>query len=196
MSALVTVVIPSIPTRAGNGLLDRALASVKAQTSRPAEVIVEFDDDRLGAAVTRDRGLRRVKTPYVAFLDDDDEFKDHHVASLLLYAQAHDADYVYPWYDVVGGTDPMSQFEGLPWDDAQPHQTTITTLVRTELAQAVGFGGEPEPDPNGGGVLVGGEDYRFTLDCMEKGAKIVHLSRRTWRWHHHGANTSGLPDRW
>lgn len=196
MSALVTVVIPSIPTRVDNGLLDRALHSVKMQTSRPAEVVVEIDEDRLGAGPTRNRGLMRVKTPYVAFLDDDDAFKPEHIDLLLDTMQGHDADYVYSWYDVIGGVDPMPQFFNLPWDNAQPHQTTITTMVRTELAQSVGFGGEPEPDPNGGGIYVSGEDYRFTLGCMEKGAKITHLPRRTWQWFHHGANTSGLPNRW
>jgi hypothetical protein len=177
-------------------MLDRALASVKAQTYQPKDVIVEFDDSRSGAAATRQRGLTKVATPYVAFLDDDDEFLPEHLDLLLDTMQGWQADYVYPWYEVVGGTDPMPQFFGLPWDNEQPHQTTITTLVRTDLAQEVAFGGEPESDPNGGGFLVGGEDYRFTLGCMERGARIVHLPRRTWLWHHHGANTSGLPTNW
>jgi hypothetical protein len=196
MSDLVTVVIPSIPLRVDNGLLDRALASVKAQTSLPKEVVVEFDYDREGAGIIRTRGLAKVTTPYVAFLDDDDEFKPEHIDLLLDTMQAHGADYVYPWYDVVGGTDPMSQFENQPWDNEHPHQTTITTLVRTDLAQSVGFATPPMEDPNGGGIFVGGEDWRFTLGCMDQGAKIVHLPRRTWRWHHHGANTSGLANRW
>jgi hypothetical protein len=190
---VITVVIPSIPSRAK--MLDRALASVKAQTLRPERVVVEFDDDRLGAAATRQRGLEKVTTPWVAFLDDDDEFLPGPLCALFWTASLYDADYVYPWYEVVGGTDPMPQFFGQPWDPGRPHQTTITTLVRTDLAQSVGFGGEPSPDPNGGGAVVGGEDYRFTLACNESGARIHHLPERTWLWHHHGGNTSGLARR-
>jgi len=193
----ITVVTPSIPPRGEHGgILERALASVKAQTTRPKEVIVEFDEFRSGAPATRQRGLDRVKTEWTAFLDDDDEFRPEHLEVLRAAAQDAEADYVYSWYDVEGGQDPMPQFFGLPWDNAQPHQTTITILVRTSLAQEVGFGGEPEPDPNGGGIVVSGEDYRFTLGCMELGAKILHVPQRTWIWHHHGANTSGLPYRW
>jgi hypothetical protein len=116
----------------------------------------------------------------------------HHLAALTGTAAETDADYVYSWYDVVGGSDPMPMFFGQPWDNEQPHQTTVTTLVRTDLAQKIGFGGEPGEDPNGTGLHVSGEDYRFTLGCMYAGAKIVHRPERTWFWHHHGNNTSGL----
>jgi len=190
----VTVVMPTIPPRAA--MRDRALQSVRGQTRLPEAVVVEVDDAREGAAATRQRGLEAVETEWVAFLDDDDEFLPHHLESLHAAATALRADYAYSWYEVVGGIDPMPQFFGVPWDDAAPHQTTITTLVRTELALAVGFGGEPMEDPNGGGVTVGGEDYRFTLGCLAAGAVIYHLPARTWRWHHHGRNTSGLASRW
>jgi glycosyltransferase involved in cell wall biosynthesis len=189
---LVTVVIPSIPPRAA--MLARAVGSVLAQTNKDLDIIVQVDEERLGAAANRQRGLEQVDTEWVAFLDDDDEFLERHLQVCLDAAYEHDADYVYPWYNVINGGDPMSQFFGLPWDNNQPHQTTITTLVKTDLAQSIGFGGDPEPDPNGGGIIVGGEDYRFTLGCMEAGAKIHHVADRTWNWHHHGRNTSGLPN--
>lgn len=196
---MITVVIPSIPPRVE--LLNRALASVENQKLRPDRVVVEVDVDRSGAAVTRQRGLERVETPWVAFLDDDDEFLPEHLEACFVFALENDADYVYPWYTVITrqgktGHDPMPAFFGKPWDNDQPHQTTITTLVRTELAQSVGFQDSPGLDPNGGKVIVGGEDYRFTLGCMFAGAKIMHLPQRTWLWHHHGKNTSGLADRW
>jgi hypothetical protein len=87
-------------------------------------------------------------------------------------------------------------------------------LVRTELAQAVGYsapnrcerhkatgprGWHPDCVPPGCD-LVGGEDRRFALACYEAGAKIVHLPRRTWRFNYHGyeqhPNTSGQPANW
>ena len=190
----ITVVIPSIPPRIA--LLERALASVKAQILQPAEVIVEFDEDKTGAAATRQRGLERVATPWVAFLDDDDEFMPQHLSKLLAAAYEHDADYVYSWYEVVGGLDPRPEEAQLPWDREHPRQTTVTTLVQTDLAVAVG--GFVDPDDttlNSPDRHYAGEDWRFTQRVNEAGV-IYHLPEITWRWHHHGRNTSGLPARW
>jgi len=191
----ITVVIPSIAPRAK--LLERALASVETQILKPHEVIVEFDGDRQGAAATRQRGLARVTTPWVAFLDDDDEFLPEHLMRLYGAQQNTGADMVYSWYEVVGGTDPRPEEARLPWDPGHPRQTTVTTLVRTDLALAVGGFVDEEEDA----VLTSpdrhyaGEDWRFTRRINEAGT-IYHLPRVTWRWHHHGRNTSGLPGRW
>ena len=189
----VTVVVPTIPAR--RSLLRRALTSVDAQTLGDPEIVVEVDHSGEGAAATRQRGLEAVRTPWVAFLDDDDEFLPGHLEALRACAEWSGADYVYAWYEVVGGTDPMPGNFGRPFDPAAPVQTTITVLVRTDLAQAVGFRGGPVADPNGSGLTVGGEDHRFTLGCAAAGADVRHLPVRTWLWHHHGGNTSGLPAR-
>ncbi|WP_018502971.1 glycosyltransferase family 2 protein [Parafrankia discariae] len=191
MTSGVTVVIPTIPPRAG--LLARAVASASAQTLPPDALSVAVDTDRQGAWATRQRALDAVTTEWTAFLDDDDELGPHHIAILREHAESSGADYLYPWFVVAGGTDPLAQYFGQPWDDDAPHQTTIVTLVRTELAKAVGF---REP---GDGTVEGqraGEDWLFTLGCIKAGAKIYHVPERTWTWHHHGRNTSGLPDRW
>lgn len=191
----ITVVIPSIPPRMR--LLDRALASVKGQTLRPADVVVEFDEERLGAAATRQRGLERVTTQWTAFLDDDDEFLPRHLAALSDAANAKEADMVFSWYQVVGGMDPRPREFGLTWDPENPRQTTITTLVRTDLALSVGGFIDEEDDA----VLISpdrhyaGEDWRFTKRINEVGV-IHHHPEVTWRWYHHGNNTSGLPNRW
>ncbi len=76
----VTVVIPTIPER--SVFLRRALASVKSQTMQAEKVIVEVDAKYSGAAATRNRALKRVTTPWVAFLDDDDEFLPQHLDRL------------------------------------------------------------------------------------------------------------------
>lgn len=195
MNAQVTVVVPFHTQRETNGYLSRALASIQRQTLPDVKVIAIRDDLKQGAAATRHAGLMQVDTPWVAFLDSDDEMDPDHLARLLFFAGGCGADYVYPWFRIGGsGADPFPQFFGKPWDDNEPHQTTVTTLVKTELARSVGFihpdGGETFPDGN-----RAGEDWHFTLGCMARRAKIVHLPDRTWTWHHHGANTSGLPDR-
>lgn len=196
----ITVAIPAHAPRLTDGMLARALASAQAQTQPPAAISVAVDSAHDGAWTTRQRALEAVRTEWVAFLDADDEFMPEHLAKLHAAALEHEADYVFSYYMVrnVAGQDlphcdPLQGF-GRPWDDADPRQTTITTLVRTELAQAVGFISPPEQEEIHGQRL--GEDYVFTLGCLAAGARIHHLPERTWWWYHHGGNTSGQPDRW
>lgn len=178
----VTVVIPYHQQRVTNGMLARAVASVTAQTV-PVELITVEDTAGEGAAATRQRGIDQVTTPWVAFLDSDDELDPIHIEHLLACAEQHAADYVYPWFRVAGGSDPFPMFFGKPWDDSAPHSTTVTILVRTEIAQRIGFRG------------VYGEDWAFTLRCVADGVKIVHLPERTWTWWHGPQNSSGVPGR-
>lgn len=193
MTPGITVAIPSIPPRTLQ--LRRAVASVLDQILPASALSIALDHHREGAAATRQRALGGVRTEWVAFLDDDDEFLPQHLQRCLEHATETDADYVFPWFTIPQqpGWDPLNGF-GHPFDPASPRQTTITTLVRTELAQSVGFLHPPEGDLVGGNVW--GEDYQFTVGCVRAGAKIVPLHERTWLWHHHGHNTSGRPDRW
>ena len=183
----VTVVTPFHEQRRANGMLERAAASVRAQTV-PVHHILAEDIHHLGAAITRAHGLALVETEWTAFLDSDDEMDPDHIEQLLACAGETGADYVYPWFRVVGGTDPFPMFFGKPFDPAAPNSTTITILVRTELAKTVGFARDPA-------LQVSGEDFTFTLGCIAAGAKIVHLPRRSWTWFHHNGNTSGISSR-
>jgi hypothetical protein len=189
---VVNVVVPFLELRRANGLLDLAVRSVLAQTT-PVELVLAEDIHHMGAPLTRHCGLQLVETEWTAFLDSDDELDPTHIEQLLACAQDTGADYVYPWFRVRGGTDPFPMFFGRPWDDTAPHQTTITILVRTGLAQTVGFHEPPEDSTVGG--QRGGEDWYFTLGCLAAGARIVHHPARTWTWWHTGFNTSGRPDR-
>ncbi|MEU1787125.1 glycosyltransferase [Streptomyces sparsogenes] len=189
----ITVVIPTHPARVRNGMTKRAIGSVLGQTLPATSIVVEHDLTRAGAPATRDRGLRKVTTEWTAFLDSDDQLKPIHLERLMDCAVESGADYVYAWYEAVGfGADPLPHF-GRRFDPERPTQTTITILVRTELAQAVGFRQPPE------GALINGErygeDFQFTVECVKAGARIEHLPERTWLWNCHGANTSGRADR-
>jgi len=194
----ITVAIPSIPPRAA--MLGRALASVLAQELPAEAVSIAVDTGRQGAAVTRDRALRAVRTEYTAFLDDDDQMQPEHLRVLMEAAETSGADYVFSYYTVAGpdGTlmphvDPLQHF-GRPFDPEHPHQTTITVLVRTELAQDVGFRDAPDGELIDGQRF--GEDFLFTVECARAGVKFLHVPQRTWVWNHHGGNSSGRPDRW
>lgn len=180
-------------------MLNRALDSVSLQYLQPERIRVANDFTKDGAAINRDRGLAAVDTSYVAFLDDDDEFYVHHLADLYTVMVETDADLVYPWFDVIGGTDPFPMFEGRPWDDADPHQVPITFMAKTASLTAVGgFSGgfdinSTEVDEWGNRA---GEDYNMILKLVAANKKIVHHPFRTWAWHHHATNTMGLPTRW
>jgi glycosyltransferase involved in cell wall biosynthesis len=185
----VTVAIPTIPTEERRYMLERALMSVWMQTHPIADVAIAVDIERRGAWATRQRVLDRVTTPWVAFLDDDDEFMPQHIERLLACAAETHADYVFPWFEPIGGSDPMRHL-GKPFDPKHPHDTTTTILVRTELARRVGF------TPPAELARGGGEDWRFTLGCIAAGAKIVHLPERTWYYHGDRKGTLGMPFRW
>lgn len=189
----ISVVIPTHQARVKNGMTKRAVGSVFGQTQPAAAIIVENDLLGVGAAVNRNSGLQKVTTEWVAFLDSDDQLKSEHLDVLYKAAMETEADYVYSWYEAVGfGGDPLPHF-GKVFNPERPTQTTITTLVRTDLAQAVGF-----RNVTPGKLIDGeryGEDFQFTVEVIAKGGKIVHVPRRTWLWNCHGLNTSGLPTR-
>ncbi len=201
----ISVIIPAHPARARNGMLDRALASVHAQTLLPDAVHVAMDLDRQGAAATRQRALMAATTEFVAFLDSDDVFFPKHLEWLLRHQQETGADFCYSWFKVMqqfadGRTNileddpvfPVGHYLN-PFDPDDPIETTITTLVRTELAQKVGFRELNRGEANSG------EDRYFTLGCLAAGAKISHLVRKSWGWSHWQlpnatpGNTSGRP---
>ncbi len=71
IDAPVGVIIPYSPAHTPGDYLEEAIASVEAQ-SVPTEVHVVEDDAGRGPAWARNRGLDRVETRLVAFLDADD----------------------------------------------------------------------------------------------------------------------------
>lgn len=195
MSSGITVAIPSIPPRAK--MLTRALESVAAQRHPADAVSIAYDVDREGAARTRDRAVAAVLTPWTAFLDDDDEFYSTHLQALRMHQETTGADLVYPWFNVIGGTDPFPHWEGVPFEPDPLRQVPITYLIRTDLLREVGgFTGWHDDDTVDEWGNRAGEDYYLMGKLVAAGAKIVHLPQRTWIWHHDSHNTSGRADRW
>lgn len=194
----ITVIIPTIPPRSKT-LLPRALHSVMRQTLPAVAVAVATDTRKDGAPATRQRALEMARTPLVAALDDDDEFMPFHLHDLVQHMRDTNADYVYSWFHVVGhnghiyADDPVfppTHFTE-PFDPDNPIETTVTVLVKRDLAMEVGYHAlDRGHDANTG------EDYNFLLGCLKAGGKVSHLVKRTWFWHHDSGNTSGRPDRW
>ncbi len=208
----ITVVIPTIPPR--TALLNRAAESVAeassflvdAKLSVPVEIITSLDVDHTGSAATRNRALAVVDTEWVAWLDDDDEFLPHHLATLYRAAQATGADVVYSLPRVLdhnGRKIPRQpDWGGGPEFDPEllrrkAHIQT-TSLMRTERAQAVG--GFAFIQDETGAV---NDDHGIYLALLDAGAKFAHVHEETFIWRHHGygtpgvsGNTSGQGSRW
>lgn len=187
----ITVVITHVG-RPRADLLLRAIQSVQAQTLEPDSIVVSIDTPREGAAYCRQRGFEQVTTPLVAWLDDDDEFKPQHLERLRDTMIEQDADLIYPWYDVVNGSDPLT-IEGRPWAADNMGLFPVTYLVKSEVVRAAeGWapaGYTPEAPSHGG------EDWQLQCRMRENGAVMYHLNERTWNWWHQTGNSSGLPDR-
>jgi glycosyltransferase involved in cell wall biosynthesis len=188
-TADITVVTPTIPPRVCNGMLAASNTSVREQTLLPrGGISVALDVDKVGAALTRQRALDSVRTEWVAFLDDDDWLYPSHLEVLYNLVTSHDADYAYSWFD---GNDPFPMHRGRQMDPIQPHHTTMTVLVRTDLAMDVGFANHPDAPP-----AWSGEDWAFTLGCIARGARFIGTDEVTWHYNVHGGNTSGLATTW
>lgn len=203
----ISIVTPVHRARmAPGGMYFEAMDSVARQSLLPDAICTAIDIDGEGAAPTRQRALDMAQTKWVCFLDSDDMFMPRHLELLLRCALDRGADFVYSWFKIMQQTPdgrraileedpifPVTHYLN-EWDPANPIETTVTTLVRTELAQAVGF-----KVLDRGHDANSGEDFGFTLGCQAAGGKIVHLRRKTWIWRHAfkpdgtPINTSGLP---
>lgn len=200
----ISVVIPTIPIRVAR--LQDALRSVRSQTVLPDSVIIEYDHDHEGSAMTRSRGLAKVTTDYVAFLDDDDKFLPNHLEILLKAAEATGADVLYPGcivHDLEGreipGREEWGRY-GLPFDPdllRQKSYIPVTSLVRTRAAKMLGAHFEVTSNS----TIY--DDWNFYLRMLNGGAKFQHVKAKTWIWNHWGfgtpdrpGNTSGKGDRW
>lgn len=198
---LVTVVIPTIKPR--KMFLQRAVNSVRAQDMAnygAPQIEISIDRDHDGAAFVRNRALLRAKTPYVAFLDDDDYLLPNHLAILLDAIRDENVDVVYPMCRVIGAHNEEIDLSstlrhGKPFDADELMKCNyipVTSLVKTELAQAATFG----PPDNAGPGDEQYEDYGFYLRLLGLGADFHHVPEVTWVWHHHGRQTGGRSDRW
>lgn len=198
----IAVVIATIPGR--EQLLDRALASVERQFRQPDQVVVELDQERTGAAATRNRALAKVECDLVAWLDDDDEFRRNHLSACSFVLEREpDVDLVYPRPVMVGGTDPTAVTVGGQWvrpwgvefkKEQEMHLRTkgsfipITFLARMDKVRATGGFPEGRTLPDG---RYQGEDERFLIALLDVGARFQHLDVPTWVWHVHQDHTAG-----
>lgn len=191
----ITVCIPTIPQR--RSLLRKALTSVGIQNYPAAAISIAADLKGEGSAKTRNRALWAVQTPWVAFLDDDDQLLANHLEILAKGAEESGADVIYALPRVIG---PNGQPLIRHWQWGGPEEfdpdllrkhsyITVSSLVRTEHAKACG-GFRYEKASNGASY----DDHGFYLNLLNAGATFHHIHQETFIWNHHLGNTSGKPN--
>lgn len=193
----ITVCIPTIPGR--EEMLTNALKSVAEQALQPADIVVVNDKEKRGAYAARNEAIDRVKTDWIAFLDDDDLFLPNHLEVLAREASRGDADLVYTYMIVDGGRDPLAVTVNMQWlspfgvtfgQEQERHLRTfgnfipITYLVKTEFCKRVG--GFPPAESH-----QRPEDHLFLIKLLDAGARFNHVARRTWIYKIHSSNTGG-----
>lgn len=169
----ITVVIPHLPER--SKLLGRQLVCIKAQTLRPRRIVVESDPQRTGAAATRNRALARVRTPLVAFADDDDTVLPHWLASLHRVLRRTHCGLVHSDFEVIGAP------------EHRPSFIPVTNLVRTDAVRSVGG----FPQPQGRDWPYRYEDWGLLAKLLTAGYVFRKVHEVTWRYHMHEGNTVG-----
>lgn len=147
--------------------------TVEAQTIPCSHVIV-IDRDRQGAGWARNRGLERVETPFVSFLDSDDELEPQFAEHLLAAWQP--GKFVYcDWLD---GDTPYSA-PPCPW---MPNtRNVITTLLSTDDVRAAGGFDE---------TLDGLEDTAFYLNLLKRGVCGTKVPLPLFRYHKEGQRSA------
>jgi len=174
-------------------------------------VLTLVDEERRGAAWCRNKLLEEVETDVVAWLDDDDWFRENHLkACMRAMENTFAVDLVYPIPIFVGHRDPTAVthqgvFPTSPWGlrFTQEHAAHIrevgsfipmTHLVRTESVHKIG--GFPEGRFNDAGRYQG-EDELYLINLLDAGAQFHHLAERTWYWQRNPKSTAGkglVPD--
>lgn len=171
MDKLVTVIIPSLEEREEQRA--RCIRSVEAQTYKLHEYKVGIDQNRQGPAWVRNRLVELVDTPFISFLDDDDEMLPDHLELHMQYAD--DYDVIFSWGTVVhpGGGTALFDSDVVVDRILAGHNTLpVTATVRTELFRQVGGFSETERF----------EDWYLWKCLIGVGARFKKIEKATWNY--------------
>jgi hypothetical protein len=194
----VSVVIATIPPRAE--LLERARQSIERQRRQPDEIIVVPDVIGRGAGPTRNIGIARAKSEYLAILDDDDELLPRHLHALMLAAERTGGDVVYSWFELWHDGRKIPDYElgtkrggeivhplGVTFGPEQAEHMRqyafIPACLLLRRQMVVDVGGYPGPDDPEYHERGRCEDWALLIRMLDRGAHFVHVPERTWRLH-------------
>ena len=169
MESQVTVITATmLPERAD--VLAECLASVAAQTVKPAEHLVAVDYIRTGGARVYNSLAESVVTDWTAILPDDDIAYPEHLETLL--AHSGGAEVVYSYCDVTGDNPWLAYNQ--PFNADALRRTSVVShvaMIRTDFLLDIGGWDE-----------VKGYDWLLWVKALDRGARFVSVPVRTWRY--------------
>ena len=210
----VSVIIPAYQAA---GTICRALASVAAQTVKPAEVIVVDDgssdgtleaaegmadamagielkiigQENKGAGAARNRALKEATQDYVAFLDSDDEWMAEKIERSL--AQIEGSEYVFVAHDLVQRNEDGSEQTIKSSTRFKSAADPYVALYRTGFVGSITVLARRQAIETVGGFdesLLTGQDFDLWLSLLESPqAKFVVFDEELSRYH---INASGI----
>jgi len=210
-----------IPTHAGRATLARALDSLLPNAPYIAEVLVVLSNaspdyaawcaqvlqpyrryfalrvldsaSPSNAAIARNAGIAAAAAPYVAFLDDDDEWMAHKLASYLAAIEQRGLAGEFVLFSTVVSCRedrsdwllfPRVRYCGEPIGDfvlsAKGGVQTSAIVLPTALARRVGF------DPQ----LTRHTDYDFCMRLAEAGAGFHAIAEPLSYWYRRGSSVA------
>jgi glycosyltransferase involved in cell wall biosynthesis len=219
--APVSVIIPAYRAAATIG---RTLASLAAQTSRPAEVVVIDDCSadgtvaaaeacraalggirlvvlrqpaNLGAGAARNRGLLAASQPLVGFLDADDEWLPEKLETSVVRLEASGADLVA--HDVLIASHGREEYRDCARHcPADPEEVFPALFVRGFVTTSTVVARRSVLLAAGGfdPSLRSGQDYDLWLAaCALPGVRLVVFSGGHTRWHEMPGSITTYVDR-
>ena len=172
----ITIVIPFANHH--DMIVQRAVESVQKQ-SAPCDYLVLRDTDQRGPGYIRNRGLERVQTPYVCFLDADDTIAPNFAEKTLEVIKPN--YYVYTdWHDGKGAYG-RAPTPCKVWTEKTFN--LVTTLMFTEDARRIGGFDE---------TLAGAEDTDFGVRLRLSGVCGVHIAQALVMYQPGGVRSNGL----
>lgn len=152
-------------------MLERACASVRAQTDTPVTHLVGVDYAHDGPAGVRNQLAEAARTEWLAFLDDDDHLDPEHLATLGRFPNL---DVVYPDCRFDGPPLPDAHLPR-PFDRAYLAQRgfiPITFLVRRDIFWKVG----------GFDLTARYEDWSMLNKIADAGGTFGFVPEQTWTY--------------
>lgn len=177
----VTVITPTIAER--TDVLMEAVDSVQAQTAPPFAHFIGLDADGAGPAAMRTAMLGEVRTPLVAFLDDDDLLDPDHLEILVDALERANADLAWSFHRTEGSTAavtprPRSDRAAVKLLRGGRNCIPVTVVARAGvIARAGGFLATDRY-----------EDYSLWLRMLDAGATFTCVREETWTYRFLGEN--------
>jgi glycosyltransferase involved in cell wall biosynthesis len=149
-----SVVIPTVNGR--ETLLAAAIESVKNQSFKPYEIIIERN---YPAWQARNRGYQRATCEFIAFLDDDDLWLENHLQ--VLSDELKNADFAYTGYFVDEQNFP-----------ARPPTVAEHTIQNLAPTSCIGMRKTALESINGFRKLPFGQDYDLIMRSLESDMRV------------------------